>query len=110
MKNFRNAGNHTTLIQLARKLVRTLDKQVCVDRISPGQISNVRVRSRQIKIRKEGPFSLTIIVVGGGIQHLFVVCDKKIGDSVEKTVKVTKKWTNKNHMPFHYKDSTSATV
>lgn len=110
MSHLFDAGNHTTLTSLSSKLTKKLRKVSCVDRISPGRISSERARSRQVKIRKEGPFSLTIIVVGGGIQQLFVICDKKSKDSVEKTVIVTKRWANKNHIPFHYKDITSATV
>ena len=110
MKDIKLAGDHTTLTQLARKLVRELNKYPCVDRISPGVSANKHARSRHVKIRKNGVFSLTFTVVGGGIQEFLVVCNKRKKNSVEETTRVTKKWARKNHLKFRYKDSSSATV
>ncbi len=104
MKNFKSAGNHTTFTQLAEKLARELMRSGSVDRISPGEISVKRARSQRVSVRRDGMFSLTVTVVGGGIQKLFVICDKKNDRSIRQTVSVTKNWAKERKVEYQYRD------
>ena len=104
MKNFKSAGKHSTYTQLAEKLARDLMKSDNIDRISPGEISAKRAKSQRVSVRRDGKFSLTITIVGGGIQKLFVICDKRVDDSVEKTAHAIEKWTKEMKMEYRYRD------
>lgn len=107
MKNFKSAGKHSTYTQLAEKLARELMKSGHVNRISPGEISAKRAKSQRISVRRDGVSTLTITVVGGGIQKLFVMCDKKKEDSVDDAAAFIKKWALHDKCSFSYRDTTS---
>ena len=104
MKNFKSAGKHSTYTQLAEKLAREMMRSGSVDRISPGEISAKRARSRRVSARRDGMSSLTVTVVGGGIQKLFVICDKKNEGSIKQTVSVIESWAKGKKIEYQYRD------
>lgn len=104
MKNFKSAGKHSTYTQLAEKLARELMRSGSVDRISPGEISAKRARSQRVSVRRDGMFSFTITVVGGGIQKLFVICNKKNEESIKQTVSVIENWAKEKKIEYQYRD------
>ncbi len=106
MKKCTRAGKHTTTTQLAKKLTNFLATRSGVARIAPGEISQKRAKSQRIKVLKKGDRSFTLIVVGGGIQEIFVICNRDTTKSMENTIEEIEKWTAKEKILYDYKDLT----